>query len=141
MELEIDGTNIVFDIHGYKKDSLNYDEWCNVKLSVNNKYFKYDNLGELLESSEIDSVINTLKELINGKLNKKLLLTFAEPYIEFEFFPKNSIRKNYETKDILMDLILNLPNSEFDYNSESYIINFNRERLNTLLNYLTELAD
>lgn len=47
------------------------------------------------------------------------------------------MNKGCETEDVSMDLIINLSSDECNYESQSYIINFSREKLEILLTHLS----
>lgn len=104
-----------------------YDRWCDVIISISNKYFNYNNKGELLLEFEVVELRNLLQKFINDKLKKDESISFIEPDLEFYTYTNN-----------LVDLRINL----FEDGALSpnyYNLCFDKEEIKKIYNYIIQI--
>ena len=136
IEMRIEDTIIRFGISGYKPGNMRGEEdeeWCDVSLSVENSYFNYHRHDELMLMYEVDSLKNSLMNLLEGKLSGDTKIDFIEPDYEFILFPKT------EKSCILMEMKINLW-LDGALSSHSYSMLFNHEEIQIILDYLEKLT-
>lgn len=71
-----------------------YDQWCicDFVLEHENKTF-YENFeDETLLSAEIDEMVDTFQQSLNGEINEVKELNFLEPYFVCILYPRENER-------------------------------------------------
>ena len=127
-KLNLEGLVFNFKVENYKQNQDIDYEWTDVSFN-----FKFQNIinysinkSELLESSEIDHLVNILEDLLNNKLNSIINFECIEPDFTFIFNPDSS--------DGMMELKVNLWNEGLTYNYFS--TTFGRKEVEQLYLYL-----
>ena len=78
LQLDLSGIEFYFSLSGYVKNGREFDEWCDVTITLSGKMLNYQRIRDnILESSEVENLIEWLE-------NKDAEhLPFYEPYFEF----------------------------------------------------------
>lgn len=146
MKWQDNGTDIEFTINEYKPIK---DFWCDVTLRVNNKYFNYLETGEILESQDVDSILDCIERLLDRKMYSPEEISFVEPYLSFVFYPPRLEREvckwiSLDNVDALTDIcakmILELELEE-GFGGHYYILELDEETLKKLKDYLVRVVN
>lgn len=146
MKWKDNGTDIEFTINEYKPVK---NFWCDVTLKVNNKYFNYLETGEILESQDVDSILDCIERLLDRKMYHPEEIFFTEPYISFVFYPPRLEREvcklipldNVDAlTDIYAKMIFELELDE-GFGGHYYILELCEEELKNLKNYLVKVVN
>lgn len=131
LELNIDGTELKFEIRKYypsTKDKWDC-EWCQIFVSVHNRYIDYKMEGETLLCCEIEKIHTTLEDALEGKNTVKRELSFVEPDYQI-------IVDTYENKKVMVDWIFHLWDEEEVLSANSFIIVLDTEETAQMAEYL-----
>lgn len=147
--LNVDGMEIYLNINDYvKTNSDNWDStWCRVDFSF--KFLKCINYSksndEVLLACEIESLEKSLTDLLEHKINKKMLLSFIEPDFNFELYPRHLItdedpnvvyvKPGYEAIDVSAEWTVNLW-SEGALTANYFSVALDRNEITQLRDYL-----
>lgn len=66
---------------------IDRDPWCTVNLNLESSYLHYNSISEMLLSSEVIFLRDSLKQLLDGCLNENTNIDFAEPDLTFLLRP------------------------------------------------------
>lgn len=85
VEFDLEGFLLSIEISGWEKtDEKNWDSsWCQVKLNIKSNCMEYYLNSEILLSSEVNMLIESIESSLKG--NKTRDLEFIEPDLEFRF--------------------------------------------------------
>ncbi len=145
LKMNIDGTHFEFGIYNYKTTDTSNENWSDIYIYIHNSYFRYYNISELMTDAEIETILEYLKRLLNDELQEYEKITFYEPDLEFEFYPKINlkdtgeylyIKQGYEIQDIFMKININLTNEEWVYTGQKYVIIFDRNEIERIKDYI-----
>ena len=149
IKMNIDDTYFEFGITKYVQGQDDDEKWTNIKIKVNNAYFKYFNKGELMTSVEVDKLLKELEKLLDGKLKKHKEINFYEPDLKFDLYPKINlwhigkfiyIKPGHEMQDIYMELTINLTDKDGAYIGQKYSIIFDRKEIEQLVKYIKSVV-
>lgn len=110
------------------------EKCCNVEIHAQNNFFNYSVSGDLLVESELDEIITTVSDFVEGKINSELYCCFYSPELEFEFHESD----NDDPDGDYMGLKLKIMN-DIHYPYEYYCIWLNRKEAKELNDYLLKI--
>ena len=119
LRLDLSKTIFYFKVSGYVKSTkLDWDnKWCITDGCIENPYLHIDIQGEVLLSSEIDSLADGLDDLLNGRLSDTRIIECVEPVLSFVLYSKEDLRKKSpllsmqeerDIKDVCAKMIVHL---------------------------------
>lgn len=144
MKWKDNGTDFEFTIDEFYK----HKDWCEVTLMVKNKYFNYYQKEELLETRDVQQILDGITRLLNRKMIKREVLHFTEPDISFAFYPPRLQREvshwiSLENIDSLTplfaEMIIELDLGE-GYGGEYYVVEMSQDQLIMMRDYLLEVT-
>ncbi|MFS8541308.1 MAG: hypothetical protein LOD89_04375 [Tissierellales bacterium] len=146
-KLNLDGIIFKLKILNYLPSSTeNWDsQWCKIDLSITSgNWLKYIiNNDELLLASEVETLSDNLRKLLNDELYETTQIECIEPDFKFILYPKKDLRSDpkyiyvqegYEIEDISMEWIVFLWNGGLTNNYLSMA--FDRNDIEYLYYYL-----
>jgi len=79
-------------VEGYEFPDSMEDDWCQIKISVNQDGRQYESVDPALEAGELGNIYNWFECLSNANLPEFANLTFTEPCLGFQFLSyKNGV--------------------------------------------------
>ena len=130
LELDLDGISFRFRITEYKKSTADgWDtEWCRIDMTLHARpWLHYQIVSqEVLLSSEVEEIQNTISAFLNGELAQPEALTFIEPDFELGFNPDSSD----------MDFSIWIYDENRILSANRLVLCFDRNDLKKLLDYL-----
>ncbi len=147
LRLDLEGLDFQFRITDYHPSTReNWDcEWCHVDLSmIALDWLNYhiDN-GEIMLCCEVESLKNSIADLLEDRLKEDKHISFIEPDLSFLLRPREDLRKNpsvvyvapgHEWTDVDADLEVHTWNHALTENR--IMTGFCRDELEVLLCYL-----
>jgi len=135
IKFDLDGMKLQLKVNGYKPDQTSAGEWAKVSYD-----FEFQNVikykshypDEILLSSEIDYLRDTMEKVINNKLDETIDYECIEPDFEFIFAPSE------ENSEYDMELKVHLWNSGLTCNYFSMI--FGKEHIKQLFLYFSLIS-
>lgn len=146
LKLDLNGIDFHFQIKRYQKNGRkDWDsQWCSVEVTLQSyKWLDFHTASDILLSSEVDRLRDSIDGLLNNSLSKQFELTFIEPDLTFVLNPQKNTQDadayskiDYEKDiiDVSGDLIVHLWNGGLTANHIS--LRFDRPALEKLLIYL-----
>ena len=91
IKLDIDGITMYFKIGGYCKPGEDpyHEGWCDVQLTLQGQGIDLDIAGCSLFYDEIDEILSSFENLIQGNITEAIDLGFMEPDFRIELNPGN----------------------------------------------------
>lgn len=148
--MNIDDTNFELGIFDYVRGENNDDNWANLIVKVKNKNFNYLRNAELMTSAEVERLLNGLQKLLNDELKEKEVIGFYEPDLEFDLYPRMNlwdtgdysyIKEGYEIQDIYVEFTINLTDREGTYTGQKYVMIFDRENIEKIVEYMKKIVE
>lgn len=148
--MNIDDTNFELGIFDYVRGENNDDNWANLIVKVKKKNFNYLRNAELMTSAEVERLLNGLQKLLNDELKEKEGIGFYEPDLEFDLYPRMNlwdtgdysyIKEGYEIQDIYVEFTINLTDREGTYTGQKYVMIFDRENIEKIVEYMKKIVE
>ncbi len=146
-ELDASGIKIRLKIKNYKR--TNREIWASEWCACDFQFYSYDWLNdyrennELLLSSEIDDIHDSLSKLLDNKIRQTEEIICIEPDFAFKLFPQKDLsrdpsnthlRPGYEMQDICLEWKIYFYEGEV---SENYLtITLYRDQIESFRDYL-----
>lgn len=150
IKMNIDSTYFEFGIYDYTDGEYNDEKWAKTIIKIKNDYFQYEKNDELMISAEVDKLLGELENLLKDELNEQKTISFLEPDLVFDLYPKMNlwdtgkyayIKEGYEIQDIYMKLNINLTNREGVYTGQKYVMIFDREEIEKIVAYIKQVIN
>lgn len=135
LEMSIDGTELKFEVKKYHPSTKdNWDcEWCQIFVSIHNRYIHYEMNGETLLCCEIEKIYTDLKDVLAGENVERCELSFAEPDYEM-------VIDVYKDKKVMLDWIFHLWNEQGTLSANSFTIVLSTEETAQMVEYLERIV-
>jgi len=152
LRLDLCDVDVQLKINGWRESKTAEewdDNWCDVELYIHSDYLQYDPSGEIIMSSEVLWLRDTLKKLIANELEEDCIIEFAEPDLQFDLriakrlysIPGKVIYpKGYHDVDIDGDMIIHFWCKD-GLGSNSFSMGLDREDITNIYNYLMYVTD
>lgn len=143
MKWKDNGTDFEFTINEYD----NIEHWCDVTVMVNNEFINYYQKGELLETHDVQKILDAITRLLNRKMINREVLHFVEPDISFAFYPPRLQREvshwipidNIDSlTELYAEMIIELYLDD-GYGGQYYVVELYEDELIALRDYLSEV--
>lgn len=131
LEMNIDGTELKFDVKKYHPSTENdwYSEWCQIFVSVHNQYIHYEMDGETLLCNEIEKIRTEFADALAGKVTGKRVLSFIEPDYEM-------VIDACDERNVMVDWIFHLWDPEGALSANSFTIVLDTAETVQMVEYL-----
>ena len=149
LKLELEGITLQFQIHNYKKVAKeDWDAvWCRTDLKLQaGDWLNLRSLNtENLLASEVDSLRDSIEDLLCDRLSQINEIRFIEPDLVFALYPRKNkrddpnviyVKPGSEIIDVNMDFIVNLYDEERALTGNMIGLAFDRSDLEKVLTYL-----
>ena len=150
LNMDIEDTKLELCISNYDKDDKEHRTWTKTFLVVKSMNFNYSINSELMTSTELNLLYKKLKQLLHDELDEKETISFFEPDLEFELYPKINLRDtgNYiyiregeEIQDIIVEISIYLTNRNGVYTGQRYVLSLAREEIEIITEYISKIIE
>ena len=131
--IQIEDTKLTFKLNDYDSQ----EDYAQVTLKVENRYMNYCKSGQLLDTDEVEWIIQTLNDLLDDKLTEVTRLTFTEPDLTIICYPAqtaakkeglNNRKSRHYAVESYIDFTINFPNG-CGYSNEKWTVTLSRDKI------------